>query len=1027
MNTMIFTDTLHLVKLMKDTTIKLAFTVFLLNSLTSHAQTKEFATKIETLFNQEQFEEIIQNTNEIKNYSTKQQDSTSAELLYFLGDAYLALDRLPEALKIMELELSLRQDLDAQDPILIADLYYNLSYYLSLSGDNKVAISNLKKAISIYEEYYESNNEIIVSSKIELAKILSNAGNEAEAIKMLKELNRFSSSSEFDFQINKELGNALMQLGNYSKSSEYLNKAYEIAKDQFGEKSIQYLEATVYLGDLNFTTSNYSKAEFLYSNAIDAANKIGGLNQEISILTNNLALLYWRMGLNEEAFKLISSISFEGNDAMEADRLQNKALILSKLERYDSANKYFEQAFNLLGDGSPKKPEFLKNQASIIFINSSSFTQAIKSLKEAKTLVQKRKPVNKTEYSKYEFQLGKAYYKINDIPKAEKHLTAAHNLRVKHLNKNHPLYAESSKELAELAWYKNSSKKAEEYYNETFNNYFAQIEAYFPALSEQQKANFYTNTLRPTFEEFNSFAIAFQNDKPHLLGDMYDYQLATKGIIMYATAKARKNILNSGNTELKDKYENWISTKELISQLYSMSEEEIQQQDLKLDSLISVSADLEKELSRASAEFAEAYSAKNYTWKDVQAKLKDNEAAIEMIRFREFTPDSSGQFQNKVNYAALLIDKDSKYPELILFENGAELENKYIKNYRNTIRYQVKDKYSYDFYWRPIAEKTKQYEKLYFSPDGIYNQISVNALLNTESGKYVLEEQNIELLTNTKDLIAYRENKTNSNLASAPALFGFPNYNKGLDEAEENNKNVATNIVENASLNRGLRGSLQRYIRGNALVTELPGTKEEINKIGSIYSNSDLDQPKTFLQNEADELQIKSVENPQVLHIATHGFFLEDNESTNNEEDKYSDNPLLKSGLIMAGANSFISSGLNQNARQDGILTAYEAMNLDLSDTELVVLSACETGLGELKNGEGVYGLRRAFQVAGADAIIMSLWSVDDQATQELMTNFYQNWIGGQDKLTAFKNAQQTIKDNYESPFYWGAFVLIGE
>ena len=284
------------------------------------------------------------------------------------------------------------------------------------------------------------------------------------------------------------------------------------------------------------------------------------------------------------------------------------------------------------------------------------------------------------------------------------------------------------------------------------------------------------------------------------------------------------------------------------------------------------------------------------------------------------------------------------------------------------------------------------------------------------------------MVTNTKDLIAFNKD-TKSKVASAPSLFGFPNYNKGIMESKDGEEDIAEKIVENASLNRGLRGNLQRYIRGNSLVTALPGTKEEVNKINELYSENASAKPNTYLENEADETQLKSVQNPKVLHIATHGFFLEDNESgtSESEEDKYSQNPLLKSGLIMAGANSFISSGINEANQQDGILTAYEAMNLNLNDTELVVLSACETGLGELKNGEGVYGLRRAFQVAGADAIIMSLWSVDDEATQELMTTFYQNWIGGEDKLTAFNDAQKTIKEKYESPFYWGAFVMVGE
>jgi CHAT domain-containing protein len=820
-------------------------------------------------------------------------------------------------------------------------------------------------------------------------------------------------------------------MGYYSKSEKILTENLEFTKESFGKESIEYAEALVTLAIPYYYRSQYSEAELLYTQALEIILKISGNEILEENTKNNLAALYLKIGLYEESIVYFKEIIRNEETINNALTYNNYAQNLFELGEKDSALIYFDKALNttkaILSTESELYIRFLKEKARVL--NKLNDTENyLKLMNESFLASQRILEKSNPEYSKYELNWGIANFRINNIDKAEQHITNAHKLRSKYLSEKHPLYAETGKELAEINWFKNNPKKAKQFFAEAFKNYFAQIEAYFPALSEQQKANFYTNTLRSTFEEFNSFAIAYKDEDPSLLGDMYDYQLATKGLIMYATAKARKNIMNSGDEDLKNKYQNWINTKELISQLYSMSEAEIAQQDLKLDSLITKSNEIEKDLSRASSEFADAFAAKDYSWKDIQKELKEGEAAIEMIRFRKFMPDSSGMFSNQINYAALLIDKNSIHPNLILLENGQELENKYIKNYKNAIKYKVNDKYSYDFYWEPIAEKTKEYKKLYFSPDGIYNQISINVLYNNKTKKYVLEEQNIQLVTNTKDLIAFNQKSSKSNLASNPTLFGFPNYNKGIIENDEIDLETASKIVENASMNRGLRGSLQRYIRGNSLVTALPGTKEEVNKINNLYNNGVGEKPNTYLENDADEIQLKSVNNPRVLHIATHGFFLEDNESNEaQEEGKYSENPLLKSGLIMAGANSFISSGVNAGNQQDGILTAYEAMNLNLSNTELVVLSACETGLGELKNGEGVYGLRRAFYVAGADAIIMSLWSVDDEATQELMTEFYQNWIGGQDKLSAFNDAQKFVKEKYEAPFYWGAFVMVGQ
>jgi len=155
-----------------------------------------------------------------------------------------------------------------------------------------------------------------------------------------------------------------------------------------------------------------------------------------------------------------------------------------------------------------------------------------------------------------------------------------------------------------------------------------------------------------------------------------------------------------------------------------------------------------------------------------------------------------------------------------------------------------------------------------------------------------------------------------------------------------------------------------------------------------------------------------------VLHIATHGFFSDKNDAGTD--------PMLRAGLLLTGVANYLQDNITLDA-DNGILTAYEAANLNLDNTEMVVLSACETGKGEVQNGEGVYGLQRAFQTAGAQSIMMSLWKVDDAATQELMTLFYQNWTAGKTKADAFTQAQRSLKKKYNSPYYWGAFVMMGK
>ena len=243
--------------------------------------------------------------------------------------------------------------------------------------------------------------------------------------------------------------------------------------------------------------------------------------------------------------------------------------------------------------------------------------------------------------------------------------------------------------------------------------------------------------------------------------------------------------------------------------------------------------------------------------------------------------------------------------------------------------------------------------------------------------RYVIDDKQVINITNSKDLLK-RDTRRLNNYA---ILIGNPSFD---------------------SLVFGVR------------YPALPGTQKEVTEISKILENSGWNTELWMLE-EANEANLKSSFKPDILHIASHGYF---------DSDAFEINPLFESGIILSKepVNPLFGSGDDQ----DGILTAYEAMNLNLDNSHLVILSACETGQGEYKNGEGVFGLQRALKIAGADNLIMSIWKVDDRVTTDLMIQFYRNWIEGESISDAFQRAQLEIKRQHPDPFYWGGFILIG-
>jgi CHAT domain-containing protein len=414
----------------------------------------------------------------------------------------------------------------------------------------------------------------------------------------------------------------------------------------------------------------------------------------------------------------------------------------------------------------------------------------------------------------------------------------------------------------------------------------------------------------------------------------------------------------------------------------------------------------------------------------VQKSLKAGEAAIEIIRTRYYDK----KFTDSVLYIALIVRPETKgQPEMVVLPNGVEMENRHFGQYGGSVTRGLKRDSlkngapAYSIYWQPINEalrKQGQPTKIYIAFDGIYHKISLLALQNPLTKKYLLDEVEIHQVGSTKDIVKWQLHGSTKNTTGNPdaVLVGHPAY----DLSQEAYKTTLAGSAENRGNHLGSRLE-------NVNWKPLVGTEKEINAIAKTLQTKKI-PVQTYMQANATEEAVKRVQFPRILHIATHGAFFEkeseaaDREQVGNEANQAVEfSPMLRSGLVLAGIGNFYQAK-DRPQRDDGFLTAYEAMNLNLDNTELVVLSACETGLGEAKSGEGVFGLQRGFQTAGAKTILMSLWSVDDAATQKLMTLFYTNWLAKkQSKRQAFKNAQEALRKTYPQPYYWGAFVMVGE
>lgn len=445
----------------------------------------------------------------------------------------------------------------------------------------------------------------------------------------------------------------------------------------------------------------------------------------------------------------------------------------------------------------------------------------------------------------------------------------------------------------------------------------------------------------------------------------YDILLANKGLQLSIDEIIREDVISSNYPALIESYKKYKSAERSDSKQTGAYE-----------------ADFIRQYGFA---FPEQGLREFRSWKDVRDKLNDGEVAV------EFTLSATAK-NSTVVYVALVLAKDSNLPTYIELCPREEIDKMNV----DEIVTAVDNGKLYDKIWKPLLSKISGASTIYFSPYGCLNNLPLEYLDKNEDS---LQNRKYIRVSTTGKLPSLEH----ASQYTSATLYGGMEYNADISNvsSRENNINISHVLADSQLTRKGW--------------DYLPGTKKEVENIESILKQYHL-EVDTHIGKDGTETSFKrlSGNKKDIIHIATHGFYLSDGYGLN----------LADSGLLFTGGQNGWSGAYASTKHDDGILLSKEIAGMDLSNTDIVVLSACETALGEISN-DGVYGLQRAFKIAGVNSLIMSLWEVNDEATETMMTSFYTNLMGGYEKHEAFSMAIEALKNKYHSPAIWASFIML--
>jgi CHAT domain-containing protein/Tfp pilus assembly protein PilF len=816
--------------------------------------------------------------------------------------------------------------------------------------------------------------------------------------------------------IAEELGGIQRELGNYPAALSLIQRAIAVNEKLLGKEHPQTVQSIQELGLYYRRINDYPKAEQIYRQNLEISERILGKNHpRIAAILNALALIIDNLGDDVQAENLYLQalkITEEnlGTENQLGGNIINNLGVLYLLSRkdYDLAEKYLLRGLEIQGKLSGTETSEYSNRLQnlgIIYRNRKQYAKALEFYERA--LLIREKALGK-EHQNIGFLLNNIaniykakgdYDKALEIQRrvlgiAEKSVGQYHSLTLTSIGNTATVYTAKGDYINAVAFQK--------LYDERFEKI---ITLDLSIGSERQKlayTDFFPGRTSRTI------SLHLQRKDQTAVNAAALAVIQRKGRVLDAVAAnltALRERANAGDRELLDQLNK--TTAQLgrltLNKPAKMTLDEYRQQIADLESQ---KEKIEREISNRVAGFS--VQSPTVTLEAIRAAIPSDAALLEFAAFRPFDPKAEN---NDEAYGAerLMVYAIRRDGEIFWQDLG---ETKLISTAITDWRKALRDPKRTDAkkLARTVDEKIMQpvrallgdAKKLLISPDGDLNLIPFEALVD-EKGKYLIENYSISYLTSGRDLLrmkTVRPDKSDFAIIANPAF-------------SANQEPVKPSLTATRNLT-------------DTYFAPLTATIQEAQTIKNLF-------PEAVVYSEANatETTLKQLAAPRVLHIATHGFFLENSgektvegnpQNRNSSAAPESENPLLRSGIALAGANQ-------RKGAEDGILTALEASGLNLWGTKLVVLSACDTGLGEVKTGEGVYGLRRAFTLAGTESLVMSLWSVSDFVTRELMTDYYKNLKSGIGRGESLRKVQLQMlkKKEREHPFYWAAFIHSGD